>query len=60
MKKLLAKLAPYRKAVVAVVGLIAQAVALGLVPAADVKYATALVAAATALGVYGVSNKPAA
>jgi len=50
------KLAAYRKAIVAAIG-VAAAVGVALAPAN--KWIAVVVAAATALGVYSVKNKPA-
>lgn len=53
------KLATIRKALVPVVGIIAQAVSLGLVPAGrDLDIASAVVWLATAYGVYKIPNAP--
>lgn len=46
-----------RKAGVAVVGGLAEALSLGLLPEPWSKWAAVIVAAATAAGVYGVGNK---
>lgn len=56
----LPKLAQVRKAAVAVLGLVAQAVALGVLSGTPLHYAQVILAAATALGVYIAPNKPAA
>jgi len=49
-----------RKALVAVAGVVAQAVALGVLPPAWQPWGAVLVALATALGVYATPNSPAA
>lgn len=46
-----------RKALIAVVGLVGQAVALGLLHGTALHVAQLVLAAGTALGVYGVPNK---
>lgn len=51
------KLAEYRKGVAAVVGVIAQGVALGLFHGAALTVATVIVSAATAVGVIRVENE---
>jgi hypothetical protein len=53
-------LAPVRKAAAAVVGLVAQAFAAGLLPESWRPWAAVVIAAGTAAGVYGVPpNEPA-
>ena len=47
-----------RKALVAVAGVVVQAVALGVLHGTALHYAQLFVALATAAGVYGVPNKP--
>ena len=54
----LPKLAEVRKVAVAVVGVVAQVVALGLLHGTALHWAQVVVAAATAVGVYGVPNAP--
>lgn len=46
----------YRKTIAAVLGLLALAIAQGLVPDEWLPYANGALAVATALGVYGVRN----
>jgi hypothetical protein len=50
----------YRKGIVAAAGLLGQLVAAGIIPAPYDKWAMAVLAALTALGVYAVPNAPAA
>ena len=50
--------ASYRKGIVAAVGLVAQALAAGLLTGTAATWAQVLLAIATALGVYGVPNEP--
>jgi hypothetical protein len=47
-----------RKAIVAVLGVAATAVANGLITGTAVKWVSVAIAVATALGVYAVPNKP--
>lgn len=54
----LPKPAEIRKAAVAVLGLIAQAVALGVLTGVPLHWAQVVLAAATAAGVYQVPNAP--
>lgn len=49
----------YRKALVAIAGVVAQAVALGVLNGTVLHWANVLLAVLTALGVYGVANEPA-
>ena len=56
----LPKLAEVRKTVAAVVGILAQALALGLLPVPYSTWATAVLAFATVAGVYQVKNEPVA
>ena len=52
------KIAEVRKALVAVAAIIAQLLALGLLPDPYDKYASAALAFLTAIGVYMVPNQP--
>ena len=54
----LPSLAQIRKAAVAAVGLLAEALNAGLVHGTAARWAAVVIAAATAAGVYGVPNKP--
>lgn len=51
------RVAEVRKALVAIVGFIANALAAGILPADAVPYAVAIISLATAAGVYGVKNE---
>jgi hypothetical protein len=55
---MITKLAQAKKALIAVVGIIAQAVSLGVFSGAVLAWAQVIIAAATALGVYTVKNAP--
>ena len=57
MSGLAKRLAPYRKEAVVALGVLAQALSLGLLPAPADKYVTALFALLVALGVH-VPNEP--
>ena len=48
----------YRKTIAAVVGVVAQLVATGVLDDPELKWASALIAVATAAGVYSVPNDP--
>lgn len=56
MKRVRVFLVEARKAAVAVAGVAAQAIALGVLSGRALDYATAVVSVATALGVYAVPN----
>lgn len=60
MKKVLAFVASARKALVAVVGVVAQLVAVGVLSGSALHWAQVVLAALAAAGVYAVPNKPAA
>lgn len=53
---MIAKAKQFMKALIAVAGVAANLLAIGVVPSADVKWVTATVSAITALGVYVVPN----
>jgi hypothetical protein len=57
MKIKLPKPAEMRKAIVAVVGVVAQAIALGILSGDALHWAQVIVALATAVGVYGIRNE---
>lgn len=48
----------YRKLIVALVGALSQALALGLLPAPGDHWAAVVIALATAAGVYATPNQP--
>lgn len=54
---MLKRLAPVRKAAVAILGVVAQVAALGLLPESWKPWGVVVVAAATAAGVYQVPNR---